>query len=300
MGVDFLEKSAVARELFDLASSEVGYDVAMLCAEGPAPRLDDTRYTQPALVTMSLVADRLLEDAGIAPDAVAGFSLGEYAAHAIAHTVSEEKALELVSIRANLMADAASAVSGGMLALVKASPEDAEELCDRTAGGQVLAVANLNCPGQVVISGETEALSRAAEEWTARGGRAVPLATSGAFHSPLMLDASRLFARSLEGVVFEKPRIPLYCNVDAGPLGSDGPVSADAADKLVRQMYSPVRWEETIVNMVAAGITTFVELGPGGVLSGMVKRIDRKLERVEVGTYEQFEKAVLTLGGELR
>lgn len=287
MGVDFAQAYPQAAAVFDAASQAAGIDVLALCENGPLEELSLTQNTQPALVAASLAIARGLMANGTQPDAVAGFSLGEYAAHAIAGTIDDATALQLVSRRGSLMAAAADQAPGGMAALLRCTLDQARELCDRHAAatGEVLAPANVNCPGQVVISGQAAALDAACADWKEQGGKAVPVKTSGAFHSPLMASAADGMRPALEGTSFAAPRIPLYCNVDAQPLEP-----GQAADTLVRQITSPVLWEATVRNMVDDGVDRFIECGPGKVLSGMVKRTARDMKAdVEIICIESIE-----------
>lgn len=290
MGIDFVYTVPACADLFELAKSATGIDVFQLCEQGPEEELSLTQNTQPALVTTSLAIARALEERGVKPDCVAGFSLGEYAAHAIARTISDETALMLVARRGAMMAMAASQVQGGMAALLRCDLAQAAELCKKhaEAQGQVLAPANINCPGQVVISGQTEALEAACADWKEQGGKFSMVKTSGAFHSPLMQFAADRMKPALEMTGFAAPEIDLYCNCTALPLEP-----GKAPEMLVRQITSPVLWEDTIRNMIADGVGTFVECGPGKVLTGMVKRTARdmgaKVVHVCVETVEDME-----------
>ena len=290
MGVDFAQKYAACAEVFATATKAAGFDVLALCQDGPLEQLSLTQHTQPALVATSLAIATALQERGVQPDCVAGFSLGEYAAHAIADTLSAEVALQLVSRRAFYMAEAASRTEGGMAALLRCDLAQASELCERHArgAGQVLVPANINCPGQVVISGQTQALQAACAEWKEGGGKFAPLATSGAFHSPLMRYAAERMALALQMTGFAAGRIPLYCNCNARPLEV-----GHEAETLVEQITAPVLWEQTIRAMVDAGVTRFIECGPGKVLTGMVKRtvrgMDADVSYVCVQTVEDVE-----------
>lgn len=290
MGVDFALKYESCAELFDIASASSGLDIYQLCMAGPIEELSRTEVTQPALVATSLSIATALREKGVEPDCVAGFSLGEYAAHAIARTVSPEVALQLVSRRGAMMAYAASRTEGGMAALLRCDLGQAAELCKRHAeeSGQVLAPANVNCPGQVVISGEKGALEAACEDWRSQGGKVAMLKTSGAFHTPLMQLAADRMKPALQMTGFLNPEIPLYCNYNALPLEP-----GRAPEMLYRQIVSPVLWEDTIRNMIADGVDTFIECGPGKVLTNMVKRTARAMEadvrRVCVETVDDLE-----------
>lgn len=275
MGLDFVQEIPACAEIYRLAADASGIDVRALCAEGPIEELSLTQNTQPALVACSLATATALMERDVEPDCVAGFSLGEYAAHAIAGTVDAKTALALVSQRARFMADAASKAKGSMAALLRCNLEQAQELCSKHAAalGQVLAPANVNCPGQVVISGQEQVVEAACADWKEQGGKFAPVKTSGAFHSPLMQDAAGRMRPVLEAVDFAAPRIPLYCNRTALPLehGSE-------ARMLEEQIVSPVLWEATIRNMIADGVERFIECGPGKVLTGMVKRTARDMK----------------------
>lgn len=290
MGIDFAERFEAAAELLELAGRAAHADIRALIEHGPLEELSRTQHTQPALVAVSLAIAHELEERGVHPDCVAGFSLGEYAAHVIAKTLDARTALELVSRRGAVMAMAADQREGGMAALLRCDLAQAARLCRSCAEefGQVLAPSNVNCPGQVVISGEKEALEAACERWKEQGGKFAPVKTSGAFHCQLMEPAARQMGRPLASVAFSEARIPLYCNYNALPL-----VHGSEAESLVRQITSPVLWEDTIRNMIADGVDTFVECGPGKVLTGMAKRTARDMgahvELVSVATVEELE-----------
>ncbi|MGI6031828.1 MAG: ACP S-malonyltransferase [Coriobacteriales bacterium] len=290
MGVDFAETYPTCAALFDQVDTASGLEIRKLCEQGPLEELGQTQNTQPALVATSLAIAIALIEHGVEPDCVAGFSLGEYAAHALAKTIDSKTAFELVSRRGAAMAHAAHSNPGGMAALLRCSAEQAEALCADHAAkyGQVLVAANLNCPGQVVISGQTEALESACAAWKEAGGRFVPVKTSGAFHSPLMEPAARQMRPALDATQFSAPAIDLYCNCTARPL-----VPGTEAEMLYEQIVSPVRWQETIEHMVSDGVERFVECGPGKVLTGLVKRTARaigaKVELVSIGSVEDLE-----------
>lgn len=290
MGIDFAERFEAAADLLDLAGRAAHADIRGLIERGPLEELSRTQNTQPTLVAVSLAIAHELEERGVHPDCVAGFSLGEYAAHVIAKTLDVRTALELVSRRGAVMAMAADRHEGGMAALLRCDLAQAARLCKECEEefGQVLAPSNVNCPGQVVISGETEALEAACARWKAQGGKYAPVKTSGAFHCQLMEPAARQMGRPLASVAFSDACIPLYCNYNALPL-----VRGKEAESLVRQITSPVLWEDTVRNMIADGVDTFVECGPGKVLTGMAKRTARDMgahvELVSVATVEELE-----------
>ena len=283
MGADLFDVKEVA-ETLACASDVFGFDVAGLMANAAPERLDDTRYAQPALCALSVALARALAARGVEPAAVLGFSLGQASALAASGMLSCEATFAFVKERSRLMAEAAAAHPGAMSALLKADAAGVQALCDECAQGDVLVPANFNCPGQIVIAGTSAAVERAEAAWAASGKRFSRLATSGAFHSPLMAEAAEGLAAYLKDVAFEEARVPLVCNVDARPLAA-----ADARDHLVRHLTSPVRFEQSVQALAAAGADTFAEVGFGGVLFGLVKRIDRGVGRACVQDRESLE-----------
>lgn len=290
MGEDLLEVSEVAR-VFVCASDVFGFDVADLVLHAAPEKLNDTRFAQPVLCTLSVGIARALEARGVVPAAALGFSLGQVSALAVSGMLSDEAVFAFVKARAELMAEAAATHPGAMSALLKADEDAVRTLCDECAEGQVLVPANFNCPGQIVIAGEPDAVARAEAAWAAQGKRSSRLATSGAFHSPLMVEAAEALAAYLEGVEFAEARVPLYCNVDAAPL-----TAAAAREHLVCHLTSPVRFEQSVSALRAAGADTFVEVGFGGVLANLVKRIDKTAARSCVQDRASFEEAVAVFG----
>ncbi len=271
MGLDVFAGSAAAAEVLAAAEAASGVAVGALLEAGPVEELSKSCNVQPCLSAVSLGIAAALREAGVEPDCVAGFSLGEYPAHAIAGTVSVEQMFALVAERGRRMGEAAAATPGKMAALLRCTPEQAAELCAAHAGEAILAPANLNCPGQVVISGEAGALDAACEAWAADGGRFSLIKTEGAFHTPLMQAAADGLLPALEKAQVSEPKLPIFCNLTAEPLAA----AADIPASLHAQITNPVRWEQTIRNMIAAGVDTFIECGPGKVLAGMVKRTAR-------------------------
>lgn len=273
MGADLMDLPAVV-ETFARASAVLGYDVADLILNATPKTLNDTRFAQPALCALGVGIARALEARGVRPTAVLGFSLGQVSALAVSGMLSDEDTFALVKVRASLMADASAAHPGVMSALLHADEDEVQALCSACAEDDVLVPANFNCPGQIVIAGTEAAVDRAEKSWVAAGKRCSRLATSGAFHTPLMADAAARFSEYLEGVTFTEARIPLICNVDAAPLSA-----VHAHDHLVRHLTSPVRFDESVRMIRAAGAFTFVEVGFGGVLANLVRRIDRDTQR---------------------
>ncbi len=282
MGTDLQELPQVAAT-FALASEVFGFDLVKIISEGDAQTINDTRYAQPTLCALSLGIARALMAQGLRPHAVLGFSLGQIGALAVSGMLSDEETLALVAKRTELMSQAALEYPGAMSALLKGSDEEVEQVCRECAQGQVLVPANYNSPGQVVISGEVEAIERAETTWIEKGGRASRLKTSGAFHSPLMQDAACGLADYLKELHFKEASIPLICNVDAAPLSAD-----EAAEHLVLQITHPVRFSAGVRVLFDAGIHNFIEVGYGGVLKNLVKRIEKEASRECVSDMPSF------------
>lgn len=286
MGADLLDVPEVA-ETFACASEVLGFDVVDLVTSSPAEKLNETRFAQPALCALSIGLARALEARGVCPSAVLGFSLGQVSALAASGMLSMEAVFQLVKVRSELMDEVAAENPGAMSALLKADEASVSELCEQCAEGEVLVPANFNCPGQIVIAGTSSAIERAEVAWVEAGKRASRLATAGAFHSPLMETAATAFAEYLEGVDFVEPRIPLICNVDAKPL-----CAAEAKDHLTLHLVSPVRFEQSALMLREAGASVFVEVGFGGVLANLMRRIDKEASRACVQDRASFDEFV--------
>lgn len=277
MAVELCQQYPAARQKFDQAAEILGYDLYAICARGPAQQLDSTAHSQPAIYVASLAALERLE--ATCPEAIdrcvvtAGLSLGEYTALTFAGSLSFEEGLRVVAERGSAMQDAAEEVSSGMVSVLGLELPQVEEACRQAADGEVLQVANMLCPGNIVVSGTTAACERIAEVATAAGAmRVVPLAVAGAFHTPLMEPAVKRLARVLETVDLRPPRIPVISNVDAQP--HDDPT--EIRRLLVDQVVSPVLWERSMRHMLAEfGLATCYEVGPGKVLKNLLKRIER-------------------------
>lgn len=283
MGADLMDVPEV-RATFACASEVLGFDVADLVLNADAAELNDTRNAQPALCVLSVAVARALMARGVQPAAVLGFSLGQVSALAVSGMLTDEAVFALVKVRSQLMAEAAAAHPGAMSALLKADEDGVQALCEQCAEGDVLVPANFNCPGQIVIAGTPAAVERAEAAWAEAGKRSSRLATSGAFHSPLMASAAEGMAAYLESVEFSEARVPLVCNVTARPLSA-----ADARENLVRHLTSPVRFDASVAALAAAGADTFVEVGFGGVLANLVKRIDKTATRACVQDRASFD-----------
>jgi [acyl-carrier-protein] S-malonyltransferase len=281
MGQSLASEFAVCRDTFAEADAALGESLSTLCFEGPEERLLLTENTQPAILAMSIAVARLVRSQGIEAAFAAGHSLGEYSAHVAAGTLSFEDALRTVRRRGQYMQEAVPVGTGAMAALLGLDAEAVAAACADAAAesGQVVSPANLNAPGQVVIAGHTAAVALAGEKAKALGARRViPLAVSAPFHCALMKPAELRLAPELRSLTAHPPRIPVVANADAQPKRE----AHEAIEALVRQVSAPVRWEEVVKRLIADGVTTFVELGPGSVLSGLIRKIDRSVRTMNV------------------
>jgi [acyl-carrier-protein] S-malonyltransferase len=277
MGAELYATLPAAAQLFDRASEQLSYDLHELCVNGPAEELDSTIYSQPALYVSSLAAlERLKIDSPETIEtcvATAGLSLGEYTALTFAGALSFDDGLRVVAERGKAMQDAADRVSSGMVSILGLELDQIQRLCDEARDGEVLNVANHLCPGNIVVSGINSACERVAELASRAGAiRVIPLAVAGAFHTSLMEPAVERLRAVLAAVQFRSPRIPVVSNVDARSHSDPTEIRA----LLVKQVVSPVRWEESVRFLIAGlGVEQFCEVGPGRVLRGLLKRIDR-------------------------
>jgi [acyl-carrier-protein] S-malonyltransferase len=268
-----------AKAIFDRAADILGYDLLALCTEGPAEKLNSTVHSQPALFVCSLAAlEQLkLDSPGVVEGCAvtAGLSLGEYTALVFAGAIDFDAGLRLVQARGRAMQDAADAAPSGMVSILGLKREEIETLCDQARGEGVLQLANILCPGNIVVSGDSEACQRVAQIAEAAGAmKVIPLAVAGAFHTPLMQSAVNRLAAALAEVEIKAPRIPVVSNVDAQP--HDDPEEIGAL--LVKQVVSPVLWEDSMRHLIdELGVESCYEIGPGRVLRGLLKRIHRKL-----------------------
>ena len=271
MGRELAERFAPAREVFEEADEALGFALSRLCFEGPAEELQLTENTQPAILATSVAALRAAEGEGVPrPDFVAGHSLGEYSALVAAGALSLRDAVSVVRKRGRYMQEAVPVGEGAMAAVLGADLETIEGVCaEARRGDEVCSAANINSPGQIVIAGSAAAVERALPLLKERGAkRAIPLKVSAPFHCALMLPAQERLAADLEGIEFKDLSVPLVTNVDARVIRT----GAEARDSLVRQVSSPVRWRETVELLAREGTGTFVEIGPGKVLSGLVRQ----------------------------
>ena len=287
MGKELADKYPVARQTFEEADAALGYKLSQLCFEGPEEQLRLTEITQPAILTASVATWRVLNEQGLKPTFVAGHSLGEYSAHVAAGTLSFADAVRTVRNRGKYMQEAVPVGMGGMAAILGMDLEKVTALCNDAAQGEVCQPANINSPEQIVISGHATAVERAAKLAGERGAkRAVMLPVSAPFHCSLMKPAQDRLAADLNTLAFQKPNVPVACNVDAA-LVEDANASRDA---LVRQVTGSVKWEQSMRLLIAKGIETFVEVGPGKVLCGLLRQIDRGKKGLNVGDETSLQK----------
>ncbi len=273
MGKALADAFPICRETFAEADAAIGELLSRLCFEGPADRLTLTENTQPAILATSVAIDRLLRSRGIVPQWAAGHSLGEYSAHVSAGTIAFGDALRIVRARGRYMQEAVPVGEGAMAAILGLDAESVARACAEAAEGEVVSPANLNAPGQVVIAGAREAVARAGERAKALGARRViPLQVSAPFHCALMKPAEERLAPRLRAIRVSDPGIPIVANVDAEPKRH----AAEAIEALVRQVSAPVQWDAVVRRLASEGVRTYVEVGPGTVLAGLVRKIDRE------------------------
>ena len=290
MGQDLAEKFPTAKSWFERANTALGYDLTAICFAGPEAELTKTEHAQPGIFLASWVAFQLLKESvpNLAFDATAGLSLGEFTALTAAGTFSFEDGLRLVRQRGKFMQEACDVTKGGMAAIIGLDEALTREAC--AEAGVVLA--NLNCPGQLVISGEADKITKACELAKAKGAkRALPLPVAGAYHSPLMASAQTKLQAELARVTVNAPLVPVISNVTAQAHTTPAEISA----RLVEQVCSSVRWEESMRALLAQGYTRFIELGPGSALSGFLKRIDKSAQMLNVADAASLEATVKAL-----
>lgn len=294
MGRDLAAASAKARAVFERANQVLGFDLSKLCFEGPAEKLEQTDIQQPAIFVTSVAYFEAFVEAGGSLSAFAragGLSLGEYTALHVAGAVGFDDCLKLVQRRGQLMQEAAVARPSGMVSLVGADEEKAALVCDKARGDDVLTPANFNCPGQIVIAGSKAACERAVAAAEEAGCRAVPLAVAGAFHSAIMAPAAEGLRVMLLKTNFSSPKIPVISNVDANYHGSPEAIR----EALSRQLTQPVRWQQCVERMASDGTEQFVEFGPGRVLTGLMRKINRNLAAINISTAESAASGMQSL-----
>ena len=286
MGKDIFDHTDLGKHYFECANDIMECDIQSIIFNGPKEKLKQTQYTQPAIYIVSVILGELLKAKGFTPNAVAGHSLGEYSALAVANAFDFETGLSLVKVRAENMAKAGATQEGAMAAIIGIEDKTISELCSDYSGNGVVVAANYNSPGQVVISGSPEAVESVMDSAKASGARmTVQLNVSGAFHSPLMAPAREALAEMLDSLEISNSLFPVFTNVDAKPVIQGN----DIKDSLIRQLENPVLWSKSIFSMKESGIESFVEVGPGKVLQGLNKRIDRKMLSQGVESLEQVK-----------
>jgi len=294
MGKALADAFPICRRTFDEADAALGDALSRIIFEGPDDALTRTENTQPAILTVSVAAGRLLESRGLLPSFVAGHSLGEYSANVAAGTFSFTDAVSIVRRRGRYMQEAVPVGTGAMAAILGLDAETVADACRDAAQGDVVSPANINGAGQIVIAGATAAVARASERAKALGAkRAIPLSVSAPFHCALMKPAEDRLAPELRALKTQDPRIPVVANVDAEPKRS----AAGVIDALIAQVSSPVRWEAVVQRLAKEGVTTYVEVGPGTVLSGLVKKIHRDAAILNFGGPDDLAAVERLLGG---
>jgi [acyl-carrier-protein] S-malonyltransferase len=282
-----------SRAVFDEADQALGFSLSALCFGGPEEDLQRTANTQPAILTVAIAALRALEARGFRPRWVAGHSLGEYSALVAAGTLTLAEAVTTVRQRGQFMQEAVPEGVGAMAAILGLDLPEVEAACQAAAEGEVVAPANINSPGQVVIAGHSAAVARASVRCKEAGAkRAVPLPVSAPFHCALMKPAQDRLAPILAALPFPNPTVPLVNNVDAHPVHTGG----ECREGLVRQVSAPVRWQASVERLAAEGVTTFVEIGPGTVLSGLIRKIAKGVSVLNVEDPESLERTCVALG----
>ena len=287
MGLDFRESSEKAKKYFEQSEEIMNCKIQSIIFDGPEDILKKTEYTQPAIFIVSFIIGQSLIDRGLKPNALAGHSLGEYSALAIGGAFDFSTGLKLVKLRSKSMASAGNIQKGTMAAIIGMDDKSVEQLCSSYEGNETLVTANYNAPGQVVISGGPQAIQWAMVNSKKMGARmAVELNVSGAFHSPLMASARENLAEMINSLDISNTKYPIYTNVDAQPVTRHD----DIKDSLIRQMESPVQWTESILRMKNDGIKSFFEIGPGKVLQGLNKRIDKSIKSQSIESVIQMEQ----------
>jgi [acyl-carrier-protein] S-malonyltransferase len=293
MGKDIAEKYPVAKQTFEEADDALGLAISQICFNGPEDALRLTENTQPAILTVSVAAWRVLDQHGIKPALAAGHSLGEYSAHVAAGTLSFTDAVRAVRNRGRYMQEAVPVGTGSMAAILGMNPDAVAAVCADAAQGKICEPANINSPEQIVISGHTAAVERAAKLADERGAkRAKVLPVSAPFHCSLMKPAQERLAVDLQALTFSIPKLPVICNVDAVAV-----TVADAArEALVRQVTGSVKWNQSMQWLIAQGVQTFIEVGPGKVLCGLMRQIDRSKKCLNVEDDASLKKTLELLG----
>lgn len=293
MGKSLADQHPSIQEMLQKADEKLGYSLTDLMFNGPEEKLTLTSNAQPALLAASMAVLKRFEEEGIKPDYTAGHSLGEYSALTAAGAITYEEAVWAVHQRGNLMEEAVPAGQGAMAAVLGMDRVELEEIVSRISDeGDVVAAANFNCPGQIVISGSKKGVERASEQLKEKGAkRVIPLNVSGPFHSPLMKPAAEKLRSVLQEANVQSSHVPVIANVDAKPVQD----AESIKENLVKQLYSPVLWEDSIQTLLDAGVDTFVEIGPGTVLSGLIKKVNRRVRTFAISDEESIVKAAAAI-----
>ena len=293
MGKSFYDNYQIAKDVFD--NIDLDIDVKKLCFEGPIEELSKTSNTQPCMVTVAIIATRLLKENGIVPDYVAGLSLGEYSALNAAGVLTDNDAIDLVRFRGQAMERAAAGIESKMFAIIGLDRELLNEAVNEAKDLGFVAIANYNCPGQLVIAGEVDAVTKASELALDKGARrAIPLNTSGPFHTELLAPASKELKEKFTTVTFNEMQIPVVFNSSAKELEP----GTSIAKMLEKQVMSSVYFEDSIRYMISKGVDTIIEIGPGKVLSGFIRKIDKSIKTYQVEDQASLEKTLMGLKGE--
>ena len=271
MGLDLYNEFSFAQKYYELANEILGYDLTNICFYGPEEKLSKTQFTQPAIFVHSIIIDTYLKNNGIQPNAVAGHSLGEFSALVSANILTFKDALKIIKVRSHAMSTSNNIQPGAMAAIIGANNIDIITICNQKG---VVVPANINAPGQIVISGEKKSVYKAIEKAKEIGlRRSIPLNVSGAFHSPLMESARKPLQKIINSVNFQETKTPIYQNILAKPVTDTKTIQ----NNILNQLEQPVLWKDTIENMIKDGITNFIELGPGKVLTGLNRRINKEI-----------------------
>jgi len=294
MGKELAENYPAARVVFEEADKALGFSISKMCFEGSEEELKQTANTQPAILTVSVAAYRVVAEKGLTPDFVAGHSLGEYSALVAVGALNFSDAVRLVRKRGQYMQDAVPAGQGGMAAIMGISPAVVQDACKRAAEGEICTAANLNSPEQTVISGNASAVKRAVEIASQLGAkRSMMLAVSAPFHSALMMPAQEKLEKDLRATTFSDLQVPLVTNVDADTFRKGD----EAREALIRQVSMTVRWQESMRLLLDEGVNTFVEVGPGRVLTGLMRQIERSVASLNVEDEKSLQATVEKIAG---
>jgi [acyl-carrier-protein] S-malonyltransferase len=296
MGKELADNIPVCREVFEEADKALGIEISKICFEGTKEELDKTENTQPAILTTSIAALKALEESEIKPDVVAGLSLGEYSALVCSGVLNFSDAVKLVKKRGKFMQEAVPAGVGTMAAILGLGAEDVKAVCAEANDLGIVEPANFNCPGQIVIGGEIEAVKLASDKAKERGGKVIPLSVSAPFHTSMLKLAAKKLEEELMSVETQEIKVPVITNVTGDYVKESGNIK----ELLKKQVMSSVLWENSVKRMIEDGVDTFVELGPGKALSGFVKKIDRKAIVVNVEDLKSLEKALEILNSQER